>query len=67
LPAFRQKVVSLTPKPLLNHNRRSAQILAKMEPAFGKMTVQAAPEGLALPRAPRSSRERPTVMDNNNK
>jgi hypothetical protein len=65
LPAFRQKVVSLTPKPSLNQNRHSTQILAKMEPVRGKMTAQAAPERSALPQTPRRDREHPTVMDNN--
>jgi hypothetical protein len=65
LPAFRQRVVSLTPKPSLNQNRRPAQILAKMEPACRKTAAQAAPERSALPRASRRSREHPTVMDNN--
>jgi len=64
LPAFRQTVVSLTPKPSLNQNRRSAQIIAKVEPACRKTAAQATPERPALPQTPRRSREHPTLMDN---
>ncbi len=56
LPAFRQRVVSLTPKPSLNHNRRPAQILAKMEPACRKAAAQAAPKGPARHQTLRKSR-----------
>ena len=34
LSDFRQRVVSLTPKPSLSQNRRTAQVLAKMESAY---------------------------------
>lgn len=64
LPAFRQTVVSLTPKPSLNLNRRSAQIVAKAEPACRKTAAQATPERPALPQTPRGGREHPPLMDN---
>jgi hypothetical protein len=50
LPAFRQRVASLTPKPSLNQNRRAAQVLAKMEPACRKSAAQAATERPTLPK-----------------
>jgi hypothetical protein len=65
LPAFRQKVVSLTPKPSFSHNRRSIEILAKMDPALRKMPAETAPERPALTQTPRRNREHPTVLDNN--
>ncbi len=65
LPAFRQRVVSLTPKPSVSQNRRSAQVLAKLEPACRKTAGQALPERPALPPKPLGSTERPTLADNN--
>jgi len=67
LPAFRQRVVSFTPKPSVSQNRRSAQVLAKIEPACRKTAVQAVPERPALPKTPRGSREHPALVDNHNK
>jgi hypothetical protein len=43
LGLFRQRLISLTPKSLLNRNRRPAQIPGKMEPARGK-AAPTAPE-----------------------
>ena len=67
LPVFRQRVVSLAPKPSLNPNRRPAQVLAKMEPACRKTAAQAAPvpERSAGPQTARRNQDHPTVMDNN--
>jgi len=44
LPAFRQRVAALTPKPSSNANRRPAQIVAKMEPACRKAAAKTLPE-----------------------
>lgn len=55
LPAFRQRVVSLSPKPSAGPNRRSAQVIAKIEPACRKTAAHATPERSALPRNPRGS------------
>jgi hypothetical protein len=65
LPAFRQRVISLSPKPSLNQNRRPAQISAKMEPACRKAAAQAAPERPAHKQTLRKSREHPSLIDNN--
>jgi hypothetical protein len=67
LPAFRHRVVSLTPKPSVNQNRRSWQVFAKIEPACRKTAIPAAPESPAIPQSPRGNQEEPTVLDNNNK
>ncbi len=47
LPAFRQRVASLTPRASSNQNRRAAQILAKMEPACRKAAAKPLPERTA--------------------
>jgi hypothetical protein len=65
LPAFRQRVVSLSPKPSTSQSRRSTQVIPKIEPACRKTAAHAAPERPALPQNPRGSREHPTVVDNN--
>lgn len=57
LAAFRQRVVSLSPKPSAGPNRRSAQVIAKIEPACRKTAAQVAPERPALPQSsPREPR-----------
>ena len=65
IPAFRQRVASLTPRPSLNQNRRAAQALAKMEPACRKAAAQGATEQSAPPQNSPGSQERPAVLDNN--
>ena len=65
LPAFRQRVASLSPKSSTSQNRRSAPGIAKVEPACRKTAAHAAPERPALPQNRRGSRERPAVVDNN--
>ena len=65
LSAFRQRMVSLSPKPFAGQNRRSAQVIAKIEPACRKAAPHAAPERPALPQNPRRGREHPTVLDHN--
>jgi hypothetical protein len=65
LPAFRQRVVSLSPKPSANQNRRSAQITGKMEAGSHQGAAQAAPERSTLPQTSRRNPKRPTLMDNN--
>jgi hypothetical protein len=65
LPAFRQRVVSLSPKPSLSQNRRSGQIFGKKEPARRQGPAQAGPERSALPQTSRRSPKHPTVVDNN--
>ena len=64
LPAFRQRAVSLSPKPSMTQNRRSAQVFGKIEPSCRETAAHAAPEQTALPQTPRGSREHPTVVDN---
>lgn len=64
LAAFRQRVISLSPRPAMSQNRRSAPVLARGEPACLKTTAPAAPEHSVSPQNPRS-REHPTVVDNN--
>jgi hypothetical protein len=66
LPAFRQRVVSLTPKPCANQIRRPAPALAKTEPARRKTVAPAAPEQRsAVSRTSRRNQEHPTVLDHN--
>jgi hypothetical protein len=65
LPVFWQRVVSFTPKPSVNQNRRTTQVLAKVESAYRKALPQAASKRSGLPQTPRRSQERPTVLDNN--
>jgi hypothetical protein len=65
LPAFRQRVVSLSPKSSTSLSRRSTQVIPKIEPACRKTAAHAAPERPALPQNPRGSREHPTVVNNN--
>jgi hypothetical protein len=65
LPALRQKIVSLTPKPSLNQTRRAAQVPAKMEPACRKTESPAAAERSSGSRPSRKNPEHPTVLDHN--
>jgi hypothetical protein len=65
LPAFRHRVVYLSPKSSTSQNRRSAQVIAKIGPACRKTAAHVAPERPALPQSRRGSREHPTVVDNN--
>ncbi len=66
LAAFRQRVISLSPRPAVAQNWRPAQVSTRMEPACRKTTAQAAPGRSVPPPTPRSG-EHPTVVDNNNK
>jgi hypothetical protein len=65
LPVFRRRVVSLTPKPSLNQNRRPGQIFPKMEPIGRKTAAKAATEQAARPQTSRGDQAHPSVMDNN--
>ena len=65
LPAFRHRVVSLSPKPSWNQTRRPGPVFAKMEPACRKTAAEAAPEGSAVSRTSGRDPEHPTVLDNN--
>jgi len=65
LPAFWQRIVSLTPEPSAHKNRRPAPTLAKMEPACRKTVVQPVPERPARRQTVRKSQEPPSLRDNN--
>jgi hypothetical protein len=65
LPAFRQRVISHSPKPSLNQNRRWAQIPGKTEPACRQAPAQTGPERSTLPQTSRRSPKHPTVVDHN--
>jgi hypothetical protein len=65
LPVFRQRVVSLTPKPSLNQNRRLGQVFPRMDPACRRAAVKAGPERSARPQTSRRGPAHPNVMDNN--
>jgi hypothetical protein len=65
LPVFRQRVVSLTPKPSLNQNRRLGQVFPRMDPACRRAVVKAGPERSARPQTSRRGPAHPNVMDNN--
>lgn len=64
LPAFRQRVVSLGPKPS-HQGRRPAQVLPKLQPTCRKTGEQASAERSARPQNSRRNEERPAVLDNN--
>jgi hypothetical protein len=66
LPAFWQRIVSLTPEPSAHKNRRPAQMVAKMEPACRKGVVQPVPERTARRQTLRKNQVPPSLRDNNN-
>ena len=59
LPAFRQRVVYLSPKASTSQSRRSAQGIAKIEPPCRTTAAHAASVGPALPQSRRGNREHP--------
>jgi hypothetical protein len=62
LPAFRQRVASLTPKPSLSQNRLAGQVIAKLGPACRTPGARGAAENSALPENSPGSR---AVLDHN--
>ena len=65
LPAFWQRIASLTPEPSGHKNRRPAQVLAKVEPVYRKAAAPPTPGRPARRDPRRKSAERPDLRDNN--
>ena len=65
LPVFRQRVLSLAPKPSLSRTRRPGQNFPKIEPIGRKTGVKAATEQTGRSQTSRRGQAHPSVMDNN--